>query len=112
MPQFLTKPTPAKLAKFAAILKCSISNKTNQFGVPGLSVGIEVPGTIDSRLGCGQHGGLGQYEQNPFLIIKGSDFKPGTTSDLETSAVDIAPTVLDFFGISQKSLDGNSLSAK
>ena len=108
----LVKLGHSKGENLGACVVAKSTNKTNQFGVPGLSVGIEVPGTIDSRLGCGQHGGLGQYEQNPFLIIKGSDFKPGTTSDLETSAVDIAPTVLDFFGISQKSLDGNSLSAK
>ena len=86
------------------------SKQKNKFGIKGVSVAIEDPLHSDTRVGCGQHGGLGSFEQNPFLMIKGSGFIPGTEWPDRTSAVDIAPTVLAFLDESFTDLDGTPLS--
>ena len=87
------------------------SRQENKFGIKGLSIAIEDPLHSDTKIGCGQHGGLGDFEQNPFLMIKGSGFLPGTECSDQTSAVDIAPTVLTFLDQSFSGLDGNPLSS-
>jgi len=61
-------------------------------------------------LGGGQHGGLGRYEQNAFLTLCGRGFKPGAKYDKETSAVDIAPTILKHLGLPFDGMDGRPLS--
>ena len=60
--------------------------------------------------GKGEHGGLGKYEQNPFLIAIGGGFVAGSHTDRETSAVDIAPTVLRHLELPADGMDGAALS--
>lgn len=83
----------------------------NEFGVKGMSIAIEDPLHFDTNIGCGQHGGFGKFEQNPFLIVKGQGFLPASNCIKETSAVDLGPTVLQFLGMSNARMDGKPLSS-
>ena len=80
-------------------------DEPNRFGVPGLS---HVAGCRFSSIdgpGRGQHGGLGRYETNPVLIV---DDGAGDERRIEarTSAVDVAPTILDYLGVAWDGTDG------
>ena len=82
----------------------------NRFGVPGIS---HVAGCRFSSIdapGRGQHGGLGRYETNAMLIV---DDEPGDARRIETqtSAVDVAPTILDFLGVPYDGADGRPVPA-
>ncbi|MGV6874801.1 alkaline phosphatase family protein [Pseudochelatococcus sp. B33] len=81
----------------------------NAFGVPGVSYGAKPAGGKPDRLGCGQHGGLGRYEQSPVLILDGPGFPVDAEIGEETSAIDIAPTLLAFLGHEADGLDGRPL---
>jgi len=61
-------------------------------------------------IGCGAHGGLGQYVQAPFLMVRGAEFNGGIEMLKPVSPMDIAPTVLQHLGISWKGMDGTPLS--
>ncbi|GAA4161819.1 alkaline phosphatase family protein [Shinella granuli] len=82
---------------------------TNEYGVPGRSYAVLSANGQKKPAGCGQHGGLGRYEQSPYLIAEGRGFKAGETVTSETSAVEIAPTVLHFLGRAVADLDGRAL---
>ncbi len=82
----------------------------NAHGVPGQSLVAMPPDGKPDRLGCGQHGGLGVWEQSPFLMIAGRGFTAGAVCAEPTSAVDIAPTVLAHLGVAAPALDGRALS--
>ncbi|MEE8351693.1 MAG: alkaline phosphatase family protein, partial [Rhodospirillales bacterium] len=86
------------------------TDDTNEFGVPGINAAFEDPLSSDTRMGNGQHGGLGRFEQGPFLVVHGGGFKVGAAGDEETSAIDIAPTVLRHLDMSFDDMDGNPLS--
>jgi len=82
---------------------------SNECGVPGLSLeALPGPGK-PNRLGFGQHGGLGRYEQSPFLMIAGTGFEAGAVRAEPTSIVDIAPTVLRHLGLPAEGMDGRAL---
>ncbi len=92
---------------FAVAMRSSL--EINAYGVPGLSlVAMPSDGKPD-RLGCGQHGGLGTWEQSPFLMIAGSGFATEAMRRDPTSAVDIAPTVLAHLGLPASGMDGRPL---
>jgi arylsulfatase A-like enzyme len=55
--------------------------------------------------GLGQHGGLGPFETNPFLIVNGGGFEPGST-ETPSRTVDIAPTILRHLGLPVSGVDG------
>ena len=55
--------------------------------------------------GHGQHGGLGPYETQPFLIVEGGHVSVGT-SDEATCTIDIAPTLLRHLGLATHGMDG------
>lgn len=81
----------------------------NDFGVPGLSLEA-LPGPGKSHhLGFGQHGGLGAYEQAPFLMIDGRGFDGAAASFEPTSVLDIAPTVLRHLDLPAADMDGRPL---
>lgn len=53
----------------------------------------------DFAVGVAGHGGSSPYEINIALFVDGPDFKKTFTSDLPTSNIDIAPTVLALYNI-------------
>ena len=66
------------------------------------------PADSESKIGFGQHGGLGPNEQRPFLMIEGGGFAPGPRHE-PTSLVDIAPTVLRHLHMDHDDMDGRAL---
>lgn len=85
----------------------------NPHGVPGLSATVVRHDPDPRKLGWGQHGGLGEYEQQPFLFACGSNFAPGSHCTEPTCIVDIAPTVLSYLEVEapREAFDGVPLSA-
>ena len=77
----------------------------NRFGIPGISHVAGCRFSSNDAPGRGQHGGLGRYETNPVLVV---DDGSGEARRIEarTSAVDIAPTILDFLGAMYIDTDG------
>lgn len=84
------------------------SDAKNDFGWQGMSLAFDNPLATETVVGCGQHGGLGPFEQNPFLIVTGGGFQAGRT-DAPSSAVDIAPTILRHLGLPFAGMDGKPL---
>ena len=85
------------------------SDGANAFGVKGLNGAFEDPLSSETRMGGGQHGGLGRFEQHPFLIVLGGGFAKGRSSEAETSAIDLAPTVLRHLDLPFDGMDGKPL---
>lgn len=81
----------------------------NEHGVAGSGVAFQGSIRISNNLGCGQHGGLGRYEQHPFLIAVGPGFEAGERSTVPASAIDIAPTLLTHLGRPADGVDGRAL---
>jgi arylsulfatase A-like enzyme len=92
---------------FAVSLKAD--NAVNQYGVPGRSLAGVPRWDKKIRPGCGQHGGLGKYEQSPLLMIEGAGFKGGTARADRAHVVDLAPTILRHLGLPDEGMDGNAL---
>ncbi|KRE17646.1 nucleotide pyrophosphatase [Bosea sp. Root381] len=112
---------PADFAEFGvpasedlafAVAMAADDEAVNEYGVPGLSLAAKPAGGKADRLGCGQHGGLGRYEQSPVLMLDGAGFAPGTTIAEATSAIDLAPTLLAFLGHPAAGLDGRPLQLR
>jgi arylsulfatase A-like enzyme len=82
--------------------------RDNPHGVRGYCPIVQDPADNESKIGFGQHGGLGPNEQRPFLIVEGGGFVPGTRT-LPTSLVDIAPTVLRHLHMDHDDMDGTAL---
>lgn len=85
------------------------SAEPNEFGVPGqitICVSDEKPGKPE---GFGSHGGLGDFERHPFLIVNGGGFAPGTVEHGVTRLIDIAPTILRHLGLPRDGMDGLAL---
>ena len=80
-------------------------DEPNRFGIPGIAHVAGCRFSSTDAPGLGQHGGLGRYETNPLLII---DDGSGDARRIEapTSAVDVAPTILDFLGVPYDGTDG------
>ena len=81
----------------------------NGNSVPGRSFVAKPVGDKSGRLGCGQHGGLGRFEQSPVLMLNGGGFQPGRCIDAPASVIDVAPTVLHFLGQADDDMDGRPL---
>lgn len=92
-----------------ALAMAADDEAVNAHGVPGLSLAAKPAGGKPDRLGCGQHGGLGRYEQSPVLMLEGTGFEPGAAIAETTSAIDLAPTLLAFLGHDAAGLDGRAL---
>lgn len=84
------------------------SPEPNQHGVPGLSDVAVRFDTTEETPGWGQHGGMGRYEQNPFLIAIGHGFAENAVSDSPSSIIDIAPTILTHLGRPLTGLPGSA----
>jgi len=100
---------PEACLAFAVSMRAS--PEPNAFGIPGGSLVAKPAQGKPDRLGCGQHGGLGQYEQMPFMMISGTGFARGAVRDTPTCVVDIAPTILAHFDLPWSGVDGRPLQA-
>lgn len=92
-----------------AVAMAADDEAVNDYGVPGLSLAAKPADGKPDRLGCGQHGGLGRYEQSPILMLDGAGFEAGAVIAEATSAIDLAPTLLAFLGHGSAGLDGRPL---
>ena len=81
----------------------------NDFGIPGRSLVAKPRWDKPDRLGCGQHGGLGMFEQSPVLLIDGPDFTPGGQRGDAVRIVDLAPTILRHLAVPADGMDGRAL---
>lgn len=86
-------------------------DESNEFGVRGRSDVAENALGGESLPGHGQHGGLGRYEQRPFLAIDGTLVRPGVHAG-EASLIDLAPTILEHLGLPVDGMDGASLVSR
>jgi arylsulfatase A-like enzyme len=88
------------------------SNEANEHGVLGLSDAFFNRFSTETAPGNGQHGGLGVYEQHPFLIAIGGGFGAGTVNKTGSSAVDLAPTILRHLDCPVEGMDGAPLTLR
>ena len=82
----------------------------NAYRVPGRSLAAMPRWDKPDRLGCGQHGGLGVFEQSPVLLIDGPGFGAGERTEDVVRIVDLAPTILRHLGVSSNGMDGRALT--
>jgi len=87
------------------------SDQPSADGVAGTGVAFQGDLKIANNVGCGQHGGLGKYEMNPFLICVGAGFAAGSAISEKTSAIDIAPTAMRHLGLVDDNMDGRALQS-
>lgn len=80
----------------------------NPHGVGGYGAIVFNPEDSESKIGFGQHGGLGANEQRPFLIAEGGGFG-ARAENRPTSLIDIAPTVLRHLRMDHDDTDGQAL---
>ncbi|HEY0919317.1 alkaline phosphatase family protein [Devosia sp.] len=92
---------------FAVSMSCD--DGANEFGVPGSSYNAQPPTPANNWIGMGMHGGLGPHEQAPFMILEGTGFAAGAEIEASTSAVDVAPTILQFLECPVDEVDGRRL---
>jgi Type I phosphodiesterase / nucleotide pyrophosphatase len=108
-PERLSEVGQAPREGLAFAVSMRADDRPNRFGVPGLSVEARSAFGKADHLGFGQHGGLGAYEQSPFLLIDGPGFTPGAARIDASSVVDIAPTVLRHLDLPCDGMDGRPL---
>lgn len=89
-------------------LSLAADDRVNPFGIRGHAGIVADPGDPESKVGFGQHGGLGRHEQHPFLMVAGGGFAPGERRR-PSSLVDIAPTVLRHLRMDHDDMDGQAL---
>ncbi|MGH7094312.1 MAG: alkaline phosphatase family protein [Stellaceae bacterium] len=92
-------------------LSLAADDRINPFSVCGHAGIVADPADPESKIGFGQHGGLGRHEQNPFLMIEGGGFEPGERR-LPSSLIDIAPTVLRHLHMDHDDTDGRALAQR
>ena len=83
----------------------------NPHGVPGRSDVAENALGGESLPGHGQHGGLGPYEQRPFLALRGHGIARRRHHG-EASLIDIAPTFLRHLALPAEGMDGSPLATR
>jgi type I phosphodiesterase/nucleotide pyrophosphatase len=83
-------------------------DEANEFGIRGRSDVAENALGGESLPGHGQHGGLGRYEQRPFLAVRGPGFAAGARSS-PASLIDLAPTILRHLGLAEDGMQGSAL---
>jgi len=83
-------------------------DEPNAFGIRGRSDVAESAFGGEYLPGHGQHGGLGSYEQRPFLALRAPGVDRGSHS-APASLIDIAPTILRHLGLSDNGVHGSAL---
>ena len=86
-------------------------DEPNRFGIHGISHVAGCRFSVNDAPGHGQHGGLGRYETNPVLVVDDGS-GPARRIEARTSAVDVAPTILDFLGVCCDGADGRPVPAR
>ena len=99
----LPTDTPMRIA-----LALAQEDAANPFGVRGYAPIVQDSTGNESKIGFGQHGGLGPNEQRPFLIVEGGGFAPGPRL-APSSLINIAPTVLRHLHMDHDDMDGQAL---
>jgi arylsulfatase A-like enzyme len=99
----------SSLQHLAFAISMRATDEANAHGVRGTSLVAKPASGKPDRLGCGQHGGFGAYEQSPFLMVSGPGFAPGMLRRDRAAVVDIAPTVLAHLGLPADGMDGIAL---
>jgi len=99
----LPTDTPMQIA-----VSLAAEDRENPHGVAGYAPIVQDPSDNESKIGFGQHGGLGPHEQRPFLIVEGGGFERGERRQ-PSSLVDIAPTVLRHLHMDHDDMDGRAL---
>jgi arylsulfatase A-like enzyme len=89
-------------------LSLAADDRVNPHGVAGYCGIVADPSDSESKIGFGQHGGLGAHEQGPFLIVEGGGFAPGARGEA-TSLIDIAPSALRHLHMDHDDMDGRAL---
>jgi hypothetical protein len=79
------------------------------YGVMGRSNLVALASDGRAKAGLGSHGGLGTWEQGPYLLAYGHGVTPGSAHDGPTSIMDIAPSALRHLGIAHDPMDGRAL---
>jgi len=95
----------------AVAISLRADDRVNGFGVRGSSDVVFDPVERKDYTGFGQHGGLGENEQRPFLLVRGRGFPEGASIEAPVCHVDIAPTVLAHLGQPAAGMDGRPLLA-
>ena len=83
-------------------------DEPNEYGVRGRSDVAENALGGESLPGHGQHGGLGRYEQSPFLAIRAGGVPRGVHRGA-ASLIDLAPTFLRHLGLPTDGIEGAAL---
>ena len=78
-PDDLATVGQARVSGLTFAVSMQASEQPNAFGIPGTSLAAKPTMGKPDRLGCGQHGGLGAFEQAPFLARLG--FRPRARRD-------------------------------
>ena len=99
----------ARHAGLAFAVAMASDEEVNAFGIPGRSLAAKPRWDKPDRLGFGQHGGLGRYEQAPFLTIDGAGFAAGTETSAPARIVDLAPTIMRHLRVPAFGMDGVAL---
>jgi arylsulfatase A-like enzyme len=99
----------APLHHLAFSISLAADASENRYGIPGCSLAAKPRWGKADLLGCGQHGGLGQFEQSPLLLIDGPGFTPGAARGAQVHVVDLAPTIMRHLGVAATGLDGRPL---
>jgi arylsulfatase A-like enzyme len=108
---------PANLAEIgqarhnglAYAVSLSSDTAANEFGVPGRSLAALPRWGKPDRLGCGQHGGLGMFEQSPVLMIQGAGFASGVSRAADVHVTDLAPSIMHHLAVTAPGMDGRAL---
>lgn len=85
------------------------NEQANPHGVPGNSLVAKANAGKPDRVGFGQHGGLGRWEQSPVLLLQGDGFAGGAVRTDPSSVIDAAPTILRHLGLPHDGMDGRPL---
>lgn len=93
----------------AFVVSMASTEDCNAHGVPGCSLVAKANVGKPDRVGFGQHGGLGRWEQSPVLMLQGPGFDAGIFREERTSVLDAAPTILQHLGLPVEGLDGRAL---
>ena len=90
-----------------AAINMARQGEANPYGVPGRRW-VAAEGSKPVPIGSGQHGGWGPDETRPFLMANDGRRSAGIVRQ-PTSLADIAPTIVDFLGLSTAGFDGSPL---